>query len=154
MAMLYTNTAICMNDCNNTIYMPSKTNLLDDSINLNAQDYYGKTPLHMDIKINDYSLPNDVNPNIQDRYGNTALHMQVWAKNKNAIRLLLKHKNIDLTLRDNGGETPLTLAKKNNYYKGEQLISKILNKKFLKLLQYHIRIENACENFLYWKSKR
>ena len=53
--------------------------------------------------------------NLQNRYGNTALHYAVGSKDPAKLRFLLDH-GADKTIRNDGGETALELARRIYYY--------------------------------------
>ncbi|EFX66681.1 hypothetical protein DAPPUDRAFT_4924, partial [Daphnia pulex] len=48
--------------------------------------------------------------NAQDKNGQTALHIKIWNKSETAVKELLKHKDVDINVKNNDNHTPLYLA--------------------------------------------
>ncbi|RWS28105.1 rabankyrin-5-like isoform X2 [Leptotrombidium deliense] len=78
-----------------------------------------KTPLHLlcsqeynesMLLIAENLLDNGADPNLQDCNGNTCIHLSILARNDKIFRLLLRHRNITLEVRNSDGLSPLALA--------------------------------------------
>ena len=63
--------------------------------------------------------------NAKDRYGFTPLHVACQSSNKEAVESLLKHEDINLTIRDGNGDTPLHEA---CFHGHEEIVKILLNK--------------------------
>ena len=85
--------------------------LVRHGTDVNVQDSYGFTPLHVSVRkgrenLIKLLLANKVDVNIQDEQGYTPLHFSVKERNENLCRLLLEH-NADVNIQDRYGNTPL-----------------------------------------------
>lgn len=77
---------------------------------INANDYFGHTPLHYcaykgNARFVDYLLRNGGNPNVQGRHMSTPLHSAAWGRNREVFELLLED-GADVNARTDEGETP------------------------------------------------
>lgn len=78
-----------------------------------VRDFNRKIGFSIAKQILNYS---DLNVNIQDFWGKTPLHLAVMNENIDAVKLLLSHPNIDINEPDNTYNTPLKTAVTRNYY--------------------------------------
>lgn len=81
--------------------------LIEAGANINTQNKEGKTPLHFAVAFEDKEqirtlMQANANPNIQDNYGRTPLH---YADTPEIASLLLLHAAVDLTIKDQWGQT-------------------------------------------------
>ncbi|WP_454784160.1 ankyrin repeat domain-containing protein [Legionella sp. WA2024007413] len=84
---------------------------------------------------------NKVSPNIRDKELNTGLHLAVVSKNKDLLKLLLKH-NADISLKNRKGLTPIQLAAFNESYECLSIIADFC------LLNNNLKLEAADKNLL------
>ena len=94
--------------------------LVERGANVNLQDAFGRSPLHLVIENADsdkhhesidYLLQNGANPCIQDLQGRTPLHIAASVGCVECINKLMEHK-ADPNVRDQSGEIPLHIATK------------------------------------------
>ena len=90
------------------------------NINLNSQERYGATALHLAIRFNQVNTfeflvkLDGIDVNCQDFGMCSPLHEAVFASNKYFLLKLLESTKIDITLKDNTSYTPLLLAISSN----------------------------------------
>ena len=97
--------------------------LIKYGANINLQDSYGNTPLHVTCselvtepgihRCCDLLLSLNADPNIKNAYGNTPLHRSVICKNESAVISLLESDVINTNLKNSNGDTPLGILLKN-----------------------------------------
>lgn len=121
----------------------NKTHLFDlKKIDLNVQDFKGRTYIHYLIMNNELSIlnkisNNKINFNLSDIKGYTPLHILLlsskYYNNKNILQKFIEHTN--LNLQDNNGNTCLYYLIYNNLW---QDYINILKKKKLDIFIYNI----------------
>jgi ankyrin repeat protein len=93
--------------------------LIDRGANINVQDKYGRTPLHLACENVDserhhecieYLLQHGANPSIQDDFGRTPLHTAVEKGCLECVRLLMQVGNANPNLPDAHGDLALHIA--------------------------------------------
>jgi hypothetical protein len=93
--------------------------LIDRGANINVQDTYGRTPLHLACEnVNserhheciEYLLQHGANPSIQDDFGRTPLHNAVEKGCLECVRLLMQLGNANPNLPDAHGDIALHIA--------------------------------------------
>ena len=93
--------------------------LIDRGANINVQDKYGRTPLHLACENVDserhhecieYLLQHGANPSIQDDFGRTPLHTAVEKGCLECVRLLMQLGNANPNLPDAHGDIALHIA--------------------------------------------
>lgn len=107
--------------------------LIDNDINLNLQNNFGKTALMLCIKnwsenekINfDIIINSTKNLNIRDNYGDTSLIIVVLENKEYFVQQLIE-KNADLDIQDDVGDTPLIMAVKDQFDFNNKNIIKLL----------------------------
>ncbi|GMR58164.1 hypothetical protein PMAYCL1PPCAC_28359, partial [Pristionchus mayeri] len=90
---------------------------------VNSLDEHGRTPLHClaaaaagakcptQVEADAHALiENGVNVNKQDKDGNTALHLSIFHLRMSLSKILLQHKDIDVTIANQKEKTPLHVA--------------------------------------------
>lgn len=94
--------------------------LVERGANINLQDAFGRSPLHLVIENADsdkhhesidYLLQNGANPCVQDLQGRTPLHIAASVGCVECINKLMEHK-ADPNVKDQSGEIPLHIATK------------------------------------------
>jgi ankyrin repeat protein len=102
-----------------------------EELNINVQNKYGVSALHLAVHDNNIELlelllkNKNININIQDKSGVSALHFAVLYNNIELLELLLQNKNIKVDIQDIRGTTPLTIALGRKY--DEDIIIKLLD---------------------------
>ena len=115
-----------------TVYYPN------ENLNVNIQNYYGETALHLVINTRDavimhskkkwpfnrctdgytkivkFLLNKGADTNLQNYDGDTPLHLAASYEMEYIIKLLL-HYNADVNIKNKKGETALNSAKNNKY---------------------------------------
>ncbi|NLD26995.1 MAG: ankyrin repeat domain-containing protein [Acholeplasmataceae bacterium] len=86
----------------------------EEDIDINTQDYYGRTLLHLALKMNNLKLFNlfikaGVNPDLANENDETPLHRAVIENKINFIRSLVNH-GCDINIAAEQEQTPLHLA--------------------------------------------
>ncbi len=93
--------------------------LIDRGANINVQDKYGRTPLHLACEnVNserhheciEYLLQHGANPSIQDDFGRAPLHHAVEKGCVECVRLLMQLGNANPNLPDAHGDIALHIA--------------------------------------------
>lgn len=93
--------------------------LIDRGANINVQDTYGRTPLHLACEnVNserhheciEYLLQHGANPSIQDDFGRTPLHTAVEKGCLECVRLLMQLGNANPNLPDAHGDIALHIS--------------------------------------------
>ena len=98
------------------------------SIDLNVQDTYGQTALHLAAQYKYHKIVNmlvekkGIDLNVQDRCGETALHLAVHFRSYKIVKMLVKKKSIDLNVKDINGKTALHLTAQFGYYENVKML--------------------------------
>lgn len=103
--------------------------LLNNQVNVNAQDDSGKTALHyasekgfQDIILLLVSDEN-INVNIQDRNGNTPLHLSSGRAHEHCVKALIySSPTLKMDIENNSSESPLHLAAKTGFIQIVQIL--------------------------------
>ncbi|ORX80979.1 ankyrin [Anaeromyces robustus] len=84
-----------------------------------------------DVNNTKYLINNGIDVNFQDKFGNSALHISIYKKNREIINTLLQNKNIILNTVNRRGESPLITIIKINDYKikdNEDIIKELIKR--------------------------
>ena len=97
-----------------------KTLLEDARVDVNAQNFVGRTALHLAVENNYKEIltellkdPN-IKVNLQDKNGRTALHLAAEKNRLELVKALLKDTRIDVNAKDKGEYTALHWAARRN----------------------------------------
>lgn len=109
--------------------------LVKHKINLEAQDKYGKTPLHLASELNNLCVVNELIPHVNinncDNKKNTALHYAASGGHVDIIKVLLNN-GADPDLRSIYNMTPYQVAFSGCYQEAAELIKYHLKSRLLK----------------------
>jgi ankyrin repeat protein len=88
--------------------------------NVNVTNFWGDTPLHLAVKFRCkiklikkiLARMNSENVNKHNKNGDTALHVAIQDKFKTAVNILLKRKDVDVSLSNKNEDTAFDLCRK------------------------------------------
>lgn len=109
---------------------PEIERLLLHGADVNARDFFNRTPLHVGASesrddshylTNSFLLQYGADVNARDQFGKSPLHYVAWGKNVRTIQLFLQ-SGADVSLKNSRGETPLCEA----IYDGNFEVMKLL----------------------------
>ncbi|KAI0380524.1 ankyrin repeat-containing domain protein [Hypomontagnella monticulosa] len=101
--------------------------LLERGVDVEPQGRDGRTPLYF-AEMHGYQgavrmlLERGANPNIRDFYGSTPLSIAVRFGRETEVKFFLASKEVDISLKDNFGRTPLWWAEWRGYPRISELL--------------------------------
>lgn len=83
--------------------------------NVHINQYHDKSVVQKSLKLAKLLLEAGANVNFQDSFGNTALHLACENNNIDVIKFLVEN-NCNLNIPNSGNKTALDIASKNNHF--------------------------------------
>ncbi|MCE2993823.1 MAG: ankyrin repeat domain-containing protein [Alphaproteobacteria bacterium] len=114
------------------------TLLIQNGVELNAQDHSGQTPLHWAIRAGNTDIAtllikNGAELNAQDHLGQTPLYWAIRAGNAYIVKLLIE-EGADVNAKDNIGQTPLFWAIKLRIHDLYKLYAELGKMRYINVL--------------------